>query len=245
MKSIGFGIMCFGEEKYFRGAENILKHLTELDLPSYLLTDKTDRFFDLVWGKKVTVLPYTRNFKSYYDKVSIVKSILKNHDIAILLDADLFIKNPTIFEKLKNYDFKKGVSYVDTLWNHTAKFKTVGDIPMEGDEWKQYKNYVTELYPNINNVETIWEYFIVFNKEGFDSDKFFEDYEKLQIVKEFCDVKLNKDVSGAGEGVSIAASCLKNNIPIEFDKRLDLLTKPTIKPITRHTPTREIPLHLR
>ena len=245
MENIGFGIMCFGEEKYFRGTIEILKHLTSLGLDSYILTDKPDRFFDITWGRSATTIEYSRTYKSYYDKISIVKEIHKNHDIAILLDADLYIKNPSVLEKLVHYNFNEGVSYIDTLWNHSAKFKTVGDIPMVADEWLEYKNYVKELYPNIDNVETIWEYFIVFNKNGFDNEKFFNDYEKLQVVKEFCDVKLNKDVSGAGEGVSIAASCLKNNIQISLDKRLETLLKSSVTPITRHTPTKDLPEHLR
>ena len=65
------------------------------------------------------------------------------------------------------------------------------------------------------------------------------------MVKEFCDVKLNKDVSGAGEGISISLSCLKNDIPISLDKRLEILTKNVLKHITRHTPTKDIPNYLR
>jgi len=245
MENIGFGIMCFGEEKYFRGTIDKIKNLIELGFNCYLLTDDPNKFFSLFWGKGVDIIPYNRSYKSYYDKVSLVKNIHEHHDIAILLDADLHIKDYNLFDRLKSYDFNEGVSYVDTLWNHSAKFKTVGDIPMGADEWLEYKKYIKELYPDIDQVETIWEYFIVFNKKGFDKENFFCDYEKLQVVKEFCDVKLNKDVSGAGEGVSISASCLKNNIPISLDMRLETLTKNTLKPITRHTPRNEVPPHLR
>jgi hypothetical protein len=245
MENIGFGIMCFGEEKYFRGTTEKLTNLTELGFTCHLLTDDPDKFFTLFWGKGVEIIPYNRSYKSYYDKINLVKNIHEDHDIAILLDADLHIKDYNVFDKLKQYDFNEGVSYIDTLWNHTAKFKTVGDIPMGGDEWLEYKKYVTELYPDINNIETIWEYFIVFNKEGFHKENFFSDYEKLQVVKEFCDVKLNKDVSGAGEGVSISASCLKNNINVGLDRRLEVLLKNTLQPITRHTPSKDIPSYLR
>lgn len=246
MENIGFGIMCFGEEKYFRGTIEKLHRLTELGFPCYLLTDDPGRFFTRFWGRGVDIIPYNRSYKSYYDKVDLVKNIHdRHHDIAILLDADLHIEHYGIFEKLRQYDFKEGVSYIDTLWNHTAKFKTIGDIPMEADEWSEYKKYITEVYPNIFNIETMWEYFIVFNKNGFKSKEFFNDYEKLQVVKEFCDVKLNKDVSGAGEGISISLSCLKNDIPISLDKRLETLTKNVLKPITRHTPTKNIPNYLR
>ena len=245
MENIGFGIMCFGKDLYFKGTEEKLKNILEKGYKCYVLTDDTEYFLKKFWGMGLELIPYKRNYKSFYDKVSLFKNIHEHHDIAVLLDADLHITDYSLFDKLSKYDFKEGVSYVDTLWNHTAKFKTVGDIPMGSDEWFEYKKYVTSIYPNVDSVETIWEYFIVFNKKGFHQENFFSEYEKLQVVKEFCDVKLNKEVSGAGEGVSVSVSCLKNNIPIELDRRLMTITERSLKPITRHTPTKEIPDYLK
>lgn len=245
MDHIGFGIMCFGNEVYFKGTQEKIKHFLDRGYSCYVLTDNTNFFLEKFWGKTLHIIPYQRKFKSFYDKISLVKTIHQNHEIAILLDADLHVINYNLFDKLEKYDFERGVSYIDTLLNHTAKFETVGDIPMESDEWLEYLKYVTDLYPNVKNIETLWEYFIVFNKDGFNSDKFFNTYEKLQVVKEFCDVKLDKEVSGAGEGVSVSLSCLVNDIPIQKDNRLVILTTNSLKPITRHTPTKEIPNYLR
>jgi len=245
MENIGFGIMCFGDDLYFKGTEDKLNNILTKGYRCYVLTDKTDYFLEKFWGMGLEIIPYKRNYKSYYDKVSLIKTIHLQHDIAILLDADLHISDYTLLDKLSKYDFNEGVSYVDTLLNHTAKFKTVGEIPMNHEEWSEFKSYITSIYPNVSNVETIWEYFIVFNKNGFNESRFFSDYEKLQVVKEFCDVKLNKKVSGAGEGVAISVSCLKNNIPIGLDKRLVSITNRTLKPITRHTPTKDIPEYLK
>jgi hypothetical protein len=52
-------------------------------------------------------------------------------------------------------------------------------------------------------------------------------------------------VSGAGEGVSISISCKINQIPIEKDPKLVSLSRNVLKPITRHTPSVEIPNHLK
>lgn len=245
MDHIGFGMMCFGKEVYFKGTQEKIKNLLDRGYSCYVLTDDTDFFLKKFWGRSLHLIPYNRNYKSFYDKISLIKTIHGKHDIAILLDADLHVIDYNLFDRLEKYDFNEGVSYVDTLLNHSGKFKTVGDIPMEGDEWLEYGKYVTQLYPNIKDVETLWEYFIVFNKKGFDSEKFFNTYEKLQVVKEFCDVKLEKEVSGAGEGISISVSCLVNDIPIQKDNRLVSLTTNTLKPITRHTPTSEIPNYLK
>jgi hypothetical protein len=244
MENIGFGIMCFGDDKYFKGATNILTNLIDQGHRCYVLTDNEEYFFKRYWGR-VEIIPYKRIYKSFYDKISLVKIIHQKHDICILLDADLYIKDYDLFNKLINFDFKKGVSYIDTLWNHSAKFKTVGDIPMEGDEWSEFKKYSQSIYKDFNNLETLWEYFIVFNKDGFDTHRFFKTYEKLQIVKEFCDLKYNKKVSGAGEGVAVTLSCKINDIPISKDLRLETLTINTLKPITRHTPPKEVPNHLK
>jgi len=245
MGHIGFGIMCFGNEIYFKGTQEKIKNLLDKGYSCYVLTDDTDFFLKKFWGRSLHLISYNRNYKSFYDKISLIKTIHSKHDIGILLDADLHINDYDVFDKLNNYDFNDGVSYVDTLLNHKSKFKTVGDIPMEGDEWFEYGKYVKQLYPTINEIETIWEYFIVFNKIGFDSKKFFTTYEKLQVVKEFCDVKLDKVVSGAGEGISVSVSCLVNGISLQKDRRLMSLTTNTLKPITRHTPTSEIPNYLK
>ena len=38
-------------------------------------------------------IEYNRDFKSYHDKIRLVKEILKHHNIAIIFDADVIIKN--------------------------------------------------------------------------------------------------------------------------------------------------------
>ena len=244
MENIGFGIMCFGDKKYFKGADDIISNLTDRGFPCFILTDNENYFLEKYWGK-ITIIPYERSYKSYYDKVLLVKHIHKVYDVCVLLDADLYVKDYNLFERFRSYNFKDGVSYIDTLWNHTAKFKTVGDIPMEDEEWLEYKKYAKSLYPNVDNLETIWEYFIVFNKSGFNSKGFFKSYEKLQIVKEYCDLKYNKNVSGAGEGISVSLSCKLNQIPIQKDLKLVSLSSNVLKPITGHTPSSEIPNHLK
>jgi len=245
MENIGFGIMCFGKDFYFKGTQEKLKNILEMGYRCYVLTDNPEYFFTKFWGKKIEIIPYERNFKSYYDKVSLVKRIHKSHEIAILMDADLHIINYDVLDKLRKYDFNSGVSYIETLQNHPSKFSVIGDIPMIGGEWLEYNKYLTYHHPNFKSYSTIWEYFMVFNKNGFKSDDFFNYYEKLQIIKEFCDINYNKEISGAGEGVSITMSCVENSINVGLDKRLSLLLKNYVKPITRHTPTAEIPNYLR
>jgi hypothetical protein len=244
-QNIGFGICCFGKEIYFKGTKAKLDYLLNNGHCCYVLTDNSDFFMQNFDGKNLHILPYGRFYRSYHDKISIVKTIHKNHDIAILLDADLNIKDYSALDKLVKFDYSDGVSYIDTLENHPGKFATVGEIPMDGIEWNEYVKYANRIYSDINRIETIWEYFIVFNKQGFDESKFFEDYERLQVAKEFCDVKLNKEVSGAGEGISIAISCLKNDIQISRDLRLSSLLNNVLKPITQHTPESEIPDYLK
>lgn len=244
MSTIGFGITCFGKEIYFNGTKHKLENLLLKGHCCYVFTDNSDLFMQYP-HENLTVIDYNRNYKSYYDKITIVKHILQKHDVAILLDADLHVSNYDVFDKLEKFDFPKGVSYIDTLVNHPAKFKTVGDIPMSGMEWNEYNRYVREIYPEMENIETMWEYFLVINKDGFDIDNFFNDYEKLQVVKEYCDVRLRKEIVGAGEGISISVSCLKNNIPIQFNKRLSSLLMNVIYPVTEHTPLDKIPDYLK
>lgn len=244
MSRIGFGIFCFGKEQYFNGTKNKLNYLLEKGHCCYVLTDNSDFFFNTYSHENLVVIPYNRNYHSYHDKIGLVKHIHQKHDVAILLDADLHIKDYSVIDRLVSFDFADGVSYIDTLSNHPCRINMVGEIPMDGIEWNEYGKYIRMIYPNAGDIETIWEYFIVFNKNGFDSSNFFDDYEKLQVVKEFCDVRLRKRVVGAGEGISISLSCLKNNIPINRDLRLTTLLVNVLKPITEHTPKEELPDYL-
>jgi hypothetical protein len=231
MNNIGFGIFCFGEDYYYKGAKEKIKELLKAGLSVYVLTDKPEEFTE------VTVIQYDRSYKSYSDKMILPKYILKNHDISILIDADTHITDYSFLNNLKTYNFKKGISYIDTLLNHRANREFVKDLINEnGEEWKSYINYIKSLCPNYGDFATIWEYFLVINKDGFNSNNFYHYYEKLQLAKEFSDLNLKKDVNGAGEGISIQASCELSNTNIERDMELFELIKDKMVSVSRrHT----------
>lgn len=241
MNHIGFGIMCFGDSMYFRGTTEKIDNLTVRGYNCYVLTDNRDFFVEKYWGKSVKILSYDRSFKSYHDKIHLVKQIHKDHQIAILIDADTNITDYDVFRRLEIFEYQEGISYVDTLSNHKSKFDKIGKIPMEGDEWKQYENYCLKKYKDFKDLDTVWEYFIVFNRLGFRSKPFFYEYEKLQIIKESCDIPFEKGVSGAGEGISISIASQLSGNKIQKDSRLATLTNNSIKPITRYTPSNQRP----
>ncbi len=235
MNNIGFGIFCFGENFYYRGTKEKIKQLLNAELSVYVLTDKPEEFIEY---PQVHVIQYNRHLKSYSDKMILPKYILKNHDICILLDADTHVTDYSFLESLKTYSFNKGVSYIDTLLNHSAKKGIVKDLVNQTNpEWKTYVEYASKLYPPFFNLETMWEYFLVINKDGFDVNSFYYYYEKLQVVKEFSDLPLKKEISGAGEGISIQISCKSANIEIQRDLELYSLLEGKMISISRiHTP---------
>jgi hypothetical protein len=235
MNNIGFGIFCFGEDYYYRGTKEKIKQLLNAELSVYVLTDKPEEFIEY---PQVHVIQYNRHLKSYSDKMILPKYILKNHDICILLDADTHVTDYSFLESLKTYSFNKGVSYIDTLLNHSAKKGIVKDLVNETNpEWKTYVDYASKLYPPFFNFETMWEYFLIINKDGFDVNSFYHYYEKLQVVKEYSDLPLKKEISGAGEGISIQISCKSANIEIQRDIKLyKLLEGKMISISRRHTP---------
>jgi hypothetical protein len=82
----------------------------------------------------------------------------------------------------------------------------------------------------------MWEYFLVINKVGFKSNQFYNQYEKLQIAKEFADLPLNKEVNGAGEGISIQISAKLSDSDIQRDMELYEMLKDKMLSISRrHT----------
>lgn len=237
MNNIGFGIFCFGDEIYFKGTLNKINEILNNGYHCYVLTDDVNFFTEKYGDMFLHIIPYKREIKSYSDKIILPKYILEKHDIAILIDADTLIKDNKSLHLLKNYQFKDGISYIDTLLSHNSKKEFVKDlININNIEWKYYDDYIKKIYPNYGELETIWEYFIVFNKSGFDIKKFYSQYEKLQLVKEYSDLLVNKTLCGAGEGISIFVSALLSNTPIIKDMDLKSLLGNQIEGISRYYP---------
>jgi hypothetical protein len=237
MNNIGFGIFCFGDDFYYKGTRDKINYILDEGYTCYVLTENTNEFTHKWSPHQINLIEYKRSFKSYHDKLILVKHVLKNHDICILIDADTHIKDFSFLYEFKKYDFKEGISYIDTLLNHPAKREFVKDIVLDTPEWNSYKLYAETILPSYGGLETIWEYFLVINKSGFNQDSFFENYEKLQIAKEFSELRMNKQVSGAGEGISIAISSKLSNTNIQKDLYLyELLKDKMISVSRRHTP---------
>jgi hypothetical protein len=238
MNNIGFGIFCFGEEYYFKGAIEKVKHILNEGYHCYILTDTPEYFTTRHSSSQLHVIQYDRNFKSYSDKMILPKYILRNHNIGILIDADTHITDYTFLKELKDYQFKFGISYVDTLLNHKSKREFVKDlVEPTFQEWKSYTDYTQKIFPNYGNLETMWEYFMVINKVGFNETNFYHHYEKLQIAKEYSDIGMNKQINGAGEGISIQISSLLSQTEIQRDETLfDIVKDKMISVSRRHTP---------
>ena len=238
MNNIGFGIFCFGEEYYYKGTIEKIKKILNEGFHCYVLTENPDyinRYFSSMY---LHVIEYNREFKSYADKMLLPKHILKQHQIAILIDADTHIKDYSFLRTLKTHSFKEGISYIDTLLNHKSKREFVKDlISPEQIEWKTYCEYVNKIFPNYGELETMWEYFLIINKSGFNSKNFYSHLEKLQIVKEYSDIDFNKDVNCAGEGISINISSRLSNTPIQRDLDLYEILKDKMESVSRrYTP---------
>jgi hypothetical protein len=238
MNKIGFGIFCFGDELYFNGTLDKIKDILDNGYHCHILTDNVEFFNTKCSSSFLHIHHYHRDCKSYSDKIILVKKILKHNNICIILDADSKIDDNNIFQDLKNYNFKNGVSYISTLVNHPCKKNYVEDFDLYSDEWRPYTNYARTKFPPFNRMETIWEYFLVFNKFGFNDKVFYIEYEKLQIAKEYSDIQ-KKDVTiGAGEGMSIMVSAKISDTPIQRDEELYELLKNRLIPISKNHPTK-------
>ena len=238
MNKIGFGIFCFGDEFYFNGTLDKIKDISDNGYHCHILTDNVEFFNTKYSSSFLHIHHYHRDCKSYSDKIILVKKILKHNDICIILDADSKIDDNDIFQDFKNYNFKSGVSYISTLVNHSCKKNYVEEFDLYGDEWRPYTNYARTKFPPFNRMETIWEYFLVFNKFGFNDKVFYIEYEKLQIAKEYSDIQ-KKDVTiGAGEGMSIMVSAKISDTPIQRDEELYELLKNRLIPISKNHPTK-------
>jgi hypothetical protein len=230
---ISFGIMCFGERYYTKGAEDKLRKITANGFVCHILTDRPENFKNKYPPSLIRVYHYLRTNGSYHDKMLLVKLALPECDTLILLDADCDIHDDTIFDDLVNHAYGRGISYVDILANHTGKLKTAKDIDMNSGEWREYHTLAKSLNYRFDEAELMWEYLLVFKREGFDTDTFFSTYERLQVAKEFCDLTYKKAVSGAGEGISIRIAANAAKTPIERDIVLYETIKHKISSVSR------------
>lgn len=229
MNDIGFGIMCFGDKYYYEGALEKQKEIMEAGYRCYILTDIPGRFH-------YDTIGYNREFYSYYDKMLLPKHILLSHDIAILIDADTHITDYSFLNDLETYKFKEGISYVDVLLNHPMKKAFVSEIDMSIHEWKYYHDYAKSQLINFGELELIWEYFLVINSEGSDLKKFYQIYERLQVAKEFGELKSKNAVVGAGEGISISIASKLSDTPCQRDMELyDIIKNKMISVSKKHT----------
>lgn len=221
--NIGFGILCFGDKKYYDGTVYKLNRLLNLGYKCYVLTDNPEFFYSRYTPLLLTIIEYKREYKSYHDKILIVKEILLNHDVAIILDADTnYNFDFTPLKNLKNYNFKDGISYIENLSNHRINKSSIKEMDlMLKNDWKMYFAYVNSKIGDFTEKETIWEHFLVFKKQDY--SKFFKLYEKLQLIKEYCDVLENKDIIGAGEGITLIVCSMETGVPLQKD--LDLYNK--------------------
>ena len=234
MNNIGFGFFCFGEKYYFKGALDKIKHILSEGYHCYILTDTPEYFTTKYSSSFLHVIQYDRNFKSYSDKMILPKYILRNHNIGILIDADIHITDYSYLNDLKTYNFKKGISFIDTLLNHRANREYVKDLIDENNnEWKSYIEHIKPLYPDFGDFITMWEYFLVINKDGFNSNDFYYYYERMQLAKEFSDLTFKKEINGAGEGISIQVSGKLSNTNVERDMELYDLIKDKMVSVSR------------
>jgi len=230
MNDIGIGIMCFGDKKYFSYTEQLIILLEDIGISTYILTDQPHQFPE---SEFINTINYNRNIKSYHDKIQLVKPILENHEICILIDADIDLQHGEVIDDLLNYPFKEGITYIDTLLSHPYKKEKIGEIDHTTihTRWHIYYNYIKKLLPNFSDLETIYEYLTVFKRTI--PNEFYKKYEELQIVKEYCDVISNKTLIGAGEGVSLQIAANITNTPIRRDEVLYNLITDKIKNINQ------------
>ena len=215
MKNFSIGVLCFGQNVIYHKTKILCESILKEGYDCYVLTDDVDFFKDT----NATIIEYNRVNKSYHDKIILHKKILQKFNVSIVLDADILINNFYFLYDLNSYEFKQGVSYLKTLKDRIPCVNTVADLNLNGVRWDVYNSYVNTKIDNYNELETIWEYVTIFNKNGL-NDEFFKVYEQLQLMKECCDLfSDNIKILGAGEGISIkvSAEITKTNCELDDD----------------------------
>ncbi len=85
MNNIGFGILCFGDDYYFKGTKEKIKELISLDYSVYIITDKPNEFQNS--NDLINIIHYDRQVKSYHYKMLFQK--LKYNQMFLLKEVKI------------------------------------------------------------------------------------------------------------------------------------------------------------
>jgi hypothetical protein len=223
MNNYAFCTLVYGE-KYTELSKTLIEQLTSLGETIFVYTDQPNEFVD---NDLVKIIPYTKPYFSFHEKLTVMKECLNHYETAVFLDADVVLKDIDDMSFLKNID--TGLHIFATFGNIGDTFLS-NDINICDDQTKRntkYGNQGKELLNKLNykykkqyhkNMpEDYLEHYLegkwIIKKDNGNEEKFFNIWENIAPFCEEFDIKQNYvNNVGAGEGSVMSIACYNSGI---------------------------------
>ena len=224
MSNFAFCTIAYGE-KCIELSKTLISQITSFGEKIFVYTDDISQFEA---NENVILLPYTREYFSFHEKITVVRECLKFYDTAVFLDCDVVLKDIEALSFLE--DINPGLYIFATFGNvgHTffsddisfanfpkARNTKYGKEGLELIEKLGYK-YKRVYHPE-TGIEDFIEHFLegkwILKKEEGKEEVFLNIWEQLSSFCESFDIRYEYLGSiGAGEGAAMSIAHYNSGI---------------------------------
>lgn len=223
MSNYAFCTLVYGE-KYTELSKTLIEQITSLGETIFVYTNNPSVFEP---KDGLIIIPYTKEYFSFHEKLTVVRECLKTFDTAVFLDSDVVLQDIDDLSFLSN--ITPGLHIFATFGNITNTF-LADDISICEDQTKRNTKYgkegadlleslgyeIEKIY-HIDRPKAPLEHFLegkwIIKKDDGKENKFFEIWENIAPFCEDFDFRHNYiNNIGAGEGSVMSIACYNSKI---------------------------------
>ena len=147
MNEIAFLTFCYGDEGYYKLAQNLINQFKDSNYDLFVYTDRDDYF------ENVEVIPYQENRNSYHHKIKGIDILRKKgYKKIVYIDSDILIYNEEFLKDLSHIEFRPGFNFSrnGTYDNILSFFYVYGQ--------HHFKHHIESSYSvDLTKVISVWE----------------------------------------------------------------------------------------
>ena len=213
MNEIAFLTFCYGDEGYYKLAQNLINQFKDSNYDLFVYTDRDDYF------ENVEVIPYQENRNSYHHKIKGIDILRKKgYKKIVYIDSDILIYNEEFLKDLSHIEFRPGFNFSrnGTYDNILSFFYVYGQ--------HHFKHHIESSYSvDLTKVISVWEDIILVDFTNYSEgtlNNFFNCYYDLMNAKHHSDNVSNYKRYGDNEGFSIRIASMLSGIGCEVNEEI-------------------------
>lgn len=226
MSNFAFCTIVYGE-KYIELSKTLISQVTALGEKIFVYTNSIAEFENT---ENVVLIPYTKEYFSFHEKITVVRECLKHYDTAVFLDCDVVLQNIEDFSFLKNINpglhifatfgnigntfFSDDINFANSSKARNTKYGQEGIDFINKLGYKCEKVYHFEVGDK-DFIEHFLEGRWILKKEEGKEEIFLRIWEELQLFCEEFDLRHGYfENVGAGEGAAMSIACYNSGITL-------------------------------